>query len=165
MSIGGPGDGGGERTGWGSRPPFLRPPSPCGSECCIRGPGPLEPFPTGPSLSPPLEGLGQADPRAVPPSEKQVPAGSSLTFSRQRAEPAPAQALGGKQWVCSAGGPRVLALEPLSGLPQPGDHGRRLASPGPSVSAGQDACGDARGLGLQRLRGVGRCDRGLGFST
>ena len=62
----------------------------------------------------------------------------------------------------------MLALEPLSGLPQPGDHGHCPASPEPSFCRGevsrQDACEDARGLGLQRLRGVGRCDGALGVA-
>lgn len=167
MSRGGPGGGAEERTGWGFRPSFLSP-SPATLSASSVAQGPLEPLLTRPSLFPPLEDLGQAYPRPVPRSDKQVLSGSSLTLSRQRAAPGPTQALSWKQRVCSAGGPRVLAWEPLWGLPQPGDHGCRLASLDPSVSlqgrsVGQDACGYAHGRGLQHLRGLGRCDGALGL--
>ena len=62
----------------------------------------------------------------------------------------------------------MLALEPLLGLAQPGDCGHCLASPDPSLCRGevsrQEARRDARGLGPQRLRGVGRCDGALGLA-
>lgn len=41
----------------------------------------------------------------------------------------------------------MLALDPLSGLPEPGDHDRCLASPDPSVSAGA-RCPDKTRVGM-----------------
>ena len=108
------------RWGWGEDrlglPASLPVPPPCALSAASVAQGPPEPLPTRPSLFPPLKDLGQAHPRPVPRSEKQVLAGSSLTLSRQRAAPGPTQASAGSA-VCPAGGLRVLAWEPLWAFP------------------------------------------------